>query len=108
MKYKRFIDSIGGWKAYQGILKAAAAVGERHGVSVSNVATRWVLEQTGVAGVIIGARIGENPNIGPTTRDFFRFRPGSGRSRAMLDEAFAATTDDSRRLRRRVSQAPVS
>ncbi len=59
MKYKRFIDVAGGWDAYQGILSAAVKIGEKHGVSISNVATRWVLEQTGVAGVIIGARLGE-------------------------------------------------
>ena len=59
MKYKRFIDTAGGWEAYQGILKAARAVADKHGVSISNVATRWVLEHAAVAGVIVGARLGE-------------------------------------------------
>ena len=59
MKYKRFIDTAGGWKTYQSILEAASSIASKYGVSISNVATRWVLEQTGVAGVIIGARIGE-------------------------------------------------
>jgi hypothetical protein len=35
----------GGWEAFQTVLSAAAQVAEKHGVSVSNVATRWVLEQ---------------------------------------------------------------
>ncbi|MEX0281576.1 MAG: aldo/keto reductase, partial [Arenibacterium sp.] len=45
MKYKRFIDEAGGWAALQTILKAAKQVAVKHNVSVSNVATRWVLEQ---------------------------------------------------------------
>jgi enamine deaminase RidA (YjgF/YER057c/UK114 family) len=60
MKYKRFIDTAGGWEAFQGILDAASKIAGKHGVSIANVATRWVLDQPGVAGVIIGARLGEN------------------------------------------------
>ncbi len=59
MKYKRFIDTAGGWTTYQSILQAASSIASKYDVSISNVSTRWVLEQTGVAGVIIGARIGE-------------------------------------------------
>jgi len=60
MKYKRFIDLAGGWTVFQYILATANQIAEKHHVSIANVATRWVLEQTGVAGVIIGARLGEN------------------------------------------------
>ena len=60
MKYKRFIDSAGGWAQFQNILMAVGQIANKHNVSISNVATRWVLEQSGVAGVIIGARLGEN------------------------------------------------
>ena len=59
-KYKRFIDAIGGWAAFQGILHAAGRVARRHGVSIANVATRWVLDHPAVAAVIVGARLGEN------------------------------------------------
>ena len=59
-KYKRFIDVVGGWPALQSVLAAAAAIARRHGVSVANVATRWVLDQPAVAAVIIGARLGES------------------------------------------------
>ena len=59
MKYKRFIDAAGGWDAFQGILLAAETIARKHGVSVSNVATRWVLDHPAVAGVIVGARLGE-------------------------------------------------
>jgi aryl-alcohol dehydrogenase-like predicted oxidoreductase/enamine deaminase RidA (YjgF/YER057c/UK114 family) len=58
-KYKRFIDTIGGWSALQTILAAVHEIARKHGVSVANVATRWVLEQPAVAAVIVGARLGE-------------------------------------------------
>ena len=60
MKYKRFIDVAGGWKAFQNILATTNKIAKKYKVSIANVATRWVLEQKGVAGVIIGARLGEN------------------------------------------------
>ncbi len=58
-KYKRFIDSIGGWVALQGILAAARKVADKHRVSIANVAVRWVIEQDAVGAVIVGARPGE-------------------------------------------------
>jgi len=59
MKYKRFIDAVGGWSALQRILRALQVIARKHGVSLSNVATRWVLEHPAVAAVIVGARLGE-------------------------------------------------
>ena len=63
-KYKRFIDAIGGWDVLQAVLAAAKAVAMKHGVSVANVAARWVLEQEAVGAVIIGARLGEREHRG--------------------------------------------
>lgn len=88
-KYKRFIDAAGGWDAYQRILKAAAAIANKHGVSIPNVATRWVLEQTGVAGVIVGARIGEREHRADNAR-LFEFTLGAD-DHALLEEVFADT-----------------
>jgi aryl-alcohol dehydrogenase-like predicted oxidoreductase/enamine deaminase RidA (YjgF/YER057c/UK114 family) len=90
MKYGRFIREAGGWRAFQTVLAAAAAVARRHGVSVSNVATRWVLEQARVAGVIIGARLGEAMHADDNLR-LFSFALDD-EDRAVLAEAFAATT----------------
>ena len=59
-KYKRFIDAAGGWEAFQGILATASAIAVKHGVSIANVASRWVLDQPHVAATIIGARLGES------------------------------------------------
>lgn len=70
MKYGRFIRAAGGWDRYQSVLRAAARVATRHGVSVANVASRWVLEQPAVGAVIIGARLGERQHIEDTQRVF--------------------------------------
>jgi len=70
MKYGRFMRTAGGWDALQRVLRAAASVAARHGVSIANVASRFVLEQPGVAGVIIGARLGEREHIADTLRLF--------------------------------------
>jgi aryl-alcohol dehydrogenase-like predicted oxidoreductase/enamine deaminase RidA (YjgF/YER057c/UK114 family) len=89
MKYSRFIREIGGWPALQGVLHAADRVARRHGVSIANVATRWVLEQPAVAAVIVGARLGEREhradNLG-----LFGFALDEA-DRAELEAAFAAT-----------------
>jgi aryl-alcohol dehydrogenase-like predicted oxidoreductase/enamine deaminase RidA (YjgF/YER057c/UK114 family) len=70
MKYGRFMRTAGGWAALQQVLQAAASVAATHGVSIANVASRFILEQPGVAGVIIGARLGEREHIADTLRLF--------------------------------------
>ena len=70
MKYGRFIRSAGGWEAFQCTLRALHAVAQRHGVSMPNVACRYVLEQPAVAGVIVGARLGEREHIDDNLRVF--------------------------------------
>lgn len=90
MKYHRFLQAAGGWDAFQTVLQAAATVARKHGVSISNVATRWVLEQRRVAGVIIGARLGENFHAGDNL-NLFRFALDA-EDHAVLDAAFAQTT----------------
>jgi aryl-alcohol dehydrogenase-like predicted oxidoreductase/enamine deaminase RidA (YjgF/YER057c/UK114 family) len=87
MKYGRFIQAAGGWRAFQGMVEAAATVAKRHGVSIANVATRYVVEQPGVAAIIIGARLGEREHIADTLR-VFTFAL-DGRDRADLGAACA-------------------
>lgn len=87
-KYKRFIDTAGGWDAFQGILAAAGEIGRKHGVSVSNVATRWVLEHEAIAAAIIGARIGESEHRDDNLKAFgFAL---DAEDKARLEKAFAA------------------
>lgn len=89
-KYKRFIDAAGGWDAFQAVLAAAGAVARRHGVSIANVATRWVLDHDAVAAAIIGARITEREHRGDNLKTFdFTLDEGD---HAALAEAFRRTT----------------
>jgi aryl-alcohol dehydrogenase-like predicted oxidoreductase len=45
-----------GWDRFQEMLAALGVVAARHGVGIGAVAIRWVLDQPGVSGVIVGAR----------------------------------------------------
>ena len=56
IKYKLVIEDFGGWAQFQTLLRALKDIGQRHGVSLSAVATRWVLDQPFVAAAIVGAR----------------------------------------------------
>jgi aryl-alcohol dehydrogenase-like predicted oxidoreductase len=55
-KYRLIINEFGGWDLFQNMLAALVAVAARHGVGIGAVALRWVLDQPGVSGVIVGAR----------------------------------------------------
>ncbi len=88
-KYKRFIDTAGGWEAFQAVLGAAGEIARKHKVSISNVATRWVLEHASVAAAIIGARLGESEHRDDNLKVFsFAF---DEEDRARLEAAFAGT-----------------
>lgn len=70
MKYGRFIVAAGGWAPFQQLLRTAKAVAARHGVSIANVACRYVLEQPAVAGIIVGARLGMSEHVRDNARLF--------------------------------------
>lgn len=71
-KYKRFIDAagtsfwyephltLGGWSAFQRVLKILAGTASKHSTSISAVAIRHVLDTPGVSAVIIGSRLNES------------------------------------------------
>ncbi len=63
MKYKRYIDNAGGWERFQSLLSVLNRIAQRTGLSLANVASRFVLEQPAVGAVIIGARLGESEHI---------------------------------------------
>ena len=90
MKYLRFVEQIGGWDVLQAILDAVAGVARKHGVSMGNVATRWVLEQKAVAAVIVGARLGEREHRADNAR-VFSFALDA-EDHAVIDSALAAST----------------
>jgi aryl-alcohol dehydrogenase-like predicted oxidoreductase/enamine deaminase RidA (YjgF/YER057c/UK114 family) len=88
MKYARFVEAAGGWAPYQQLLRAVKSVADRHGVSMANVACRAVLEEPGVGGVIIGARLGASEHIRDNLR-LFSFELDDT-DRTELDEALSA------------------
>lgn len=88
-KYKRFIDAIGGWPVLQQLLTTLASIARRHGVSIANIATRWVLEQPAVAAVIVGARLGESEHRSDNLA-LFSFALGD-EDRALIDDVLQAT-----------------
>jgi aryl-alcohol dehydrogenase-like predicted oxidoreductase len=57
-KYKRMIDTWGGWDLFQELLSTLDRIAKKHGASIANVAARYILDKPAVAGVIIGARLG--------------------------------------------------
>ena len=56
IKYRLIIDEFGGWPLFQHLLHVLRAIGDRHGVGIGAVAMRWVLDQPGVAAIIVGVR----------------------------------------------------
>ena len=57
-KYYNMIDAWGGWSLFQELLVVLNDIAKNHGISISNVATRYILDKPAVAGVIIGVRLG--------------------------------------------------
>ncbi|KAJ7202572.1 NADP-dependent oxidoreductase domain-containing protein [Mycena pura] len=60
---RKYLDMIlkawGTWDLFQDLLRELRRVGDRHGgLSISNIATRWVLDEPTVGAVLIGARLG--------------------------------------------------
>jgi len=63
MKYKRFLDQAGNWDTFQELLETLLTISKNKDLSIANIASRYILEQQGVGGVIIGARPGKSEHI---------------------------------------------
>ncbi|MGA6922121.1 MAG: aldo/keto reductase [Nitrososphaeraceae archaeon] len=57
-KYKKMIDAWGGWSLFQELLSTLKKIAQKHNVTIANVAARYILDKSAVAGVIIGVRLG--------------------------------------------------
>ncbi len=69
-KYKQVVDEWGGWRLFQELLLVLHSIAQKHRVSIPNVAVRYVLEQTAVAGVIVGTRLGVSQHVAENSRTF--------------------------------------
>ena len=88
MKYGRFIRAAGGWAPLQRVLGVVDEVAHKYGVSMANVACRYVLDQPAVGGVIIGARLGISEHRDDNLA-LFGFELDD-ESRARIDEVVSA------------------
>ncbi|KAL4749404.1 hypothetical protein BDW72DRAFT_214079 [Aspergillus terricola var. indicus] len=57
-KYYASIRTWGGWPLFQELLRVLKVIADKHSVTISNVATRWVLDFPYVGAVIVGCRMG--------------------------------------------------
>jgi aryl-alcohol dehydrogenase-like predicted oxidoreductase len=69
-KYKNMVDAWGGWSLFQELLSVLNQIATKHGVSISNVAVRYILEKPVVAGVIVGARLSVSEHRSDNARVF--------------------------------------
>lgn len=57
------IMTWGTWADLQLLLRTLKSIADVHGVDLSNVATRWVLDNPEVGAVIVGTRLGVSSNV---------------------------------------------
>ncbi|MEW6736164.1 MAG: aldo/keto reductase, partial [Acidobacteriota bacterium] len=69
-KYKQMIDVWGGWNLFQDLLYTLSTIAQKHSVSIANVAVRYILDCSAVAGVIIGTRLSIAQHIADNIRVF--------------------------------------
>ncbi|TVY20344.1 putative oxidoreductase-like protein [Lachnellula arida] len=91
-KYYEMITIWGGWELLQRLLSALSSIGKKHNVSISNVATRWVLEHDYVAATIIGGRMGISEHAEENTKAFSFVLDGEDRAaiKVILDQSRSA------------------
>lgn len=68
MKYKRFIDQVGSWNHFQSLLQTLQKIANQKNGSIANIASKYILEQEGVGGIIIGARPSQSEHINSNLR----------------------------------------
>lgn len=65
----------GSWPEFQALLKTLSSVARKHGegISLTNVAARWVLQQPAVGAIIVGNTLGVS-NHAVENLNVFKFR----------------------------------
>lgn len=69
------LQNWGTWKEFQALLQTLSEIARKHGpeISLTNIATRWVLQQPAVGAVIVGTRLGVSSHAGDNLH-VFKFR----------------------------------
>ncbi|MBR2791786.1 MAG: aldo/keto reductase [Erysipelotrichaceae bacterium] len=89
VKYLQVIEDSLGWQGYQDLLVILKEVADGHGVGISQVATRFILQQKAVAAAVIGVR--NSRHVDDNARIF----------------SFTLTDEELNRLREFVDRYPV-
>jgi aryl-alcohol dehydrogenase-like predicted oxidoreductase len=69
-KYYNMIITWGGWELFQELLDGLQQISKKHGCSIANVSTSFILQKPVVAGVIIGTRLGISEHIEDNSKVF--------------------------------------
>lgn len=69
-KYKNMVDAWGGWGLFQELLSTLKQIAQKHGVSLPNLAVRYILDKPAVAGAIVGSRLGVSEHLSDNARVF--------------------------------------
>ena len=69
-KYKNMVDAWGGWNLLQELLSVLKGIADKHGVSMANVAVRYILDKPAVGGAIVGARLGISEHLADNAKVF--------------------------------------
>ncbi len=69
-KYKNMVDAWGGWNLLQELLSVLKGIADKHGVSIANVAVRYILDKPAVGGAIVGARLGISEHLEDNAKVF--------------------------------------
>ncbi|KAK6077797.1 aldo/keto reductase [Seiridium cupressi] len=85
-KYFDMIQTWGTWADFQKLLHVLSSTADKHGVSLTNVATRWVLQQPAVGAVIVGTRLGVSAH-GDENLKVFDFKLDDGDIKSINDVA---------------------
>lgn len=102
-KYKNMVDTWGGWNLFQELLLVLQQIAQKHAVSISNVAVRYILDRPTVAGAIVGARLGISDHWSNNAKVFsFKLDPEDQDSDECRTDEVTGFVSANRRLRRRI------
>lgn len=100
VKYKLIIDEFGGWALFQELLAVLARIARRVNSDIASLASRVMLAQPGVAGVIVGARnrshLARNlaiPDLPLTAEDFAEIETVRARAKPVPGDVYELERD---------------
>ncbi len=70
VKYKLMIEEFGSWSLFQELLRQLKGIADKYHTSISNVASRYIIERKQVGAAIIGARTAVHLNENLRVFDF--------------------------------------